>query len=468
MNIKVLPYKIKNLSASPLTSTIAEAELLSFGESEDWRDLTEQLKVVIIGDKIHLEAYFDLKSFKDLDDFKNEKFPKGFAIRSQNGGPDCLVNLKTKKRVVSEEKTKKQLEAIGKVLYLFGIRESEIELKKILKELIGKNVTLYNFENIDPYKSEDNKIHQGENNQNEDPFEDLDFFIDEGHAYMKSKEFDFDEYAANEERPAIIDAEEVANYEPNEEFLYFFDSYVCRKYEVSTLTDFNKVDLTKVYGVTGCLIGKTNYTYNTNGGLIEKQIYDLEREIWKYDFDRQSIDMTGTSMSLNYPHYVFKYDNWGNLIEEVEETWVASFVKTYQYDEKNNLIVLKANSFGDDHYRIIDNKVVECCHYMDHEISYDLESYITMKYDDAGRLIEEIWYSFPQEDSGEIKQFCDSEGNLIDDKLDTLIAFRYDKLGMLIEKPILYNPEKIFKIDRYAYDKNGNKILIKNIKEDKR
>ncbi len=461
MNIKVLPHKIKNLSASPLTATIAEAELLSFGESEDWRDLTEQLKVVIIGDKIHLEAYFDLKSFKDLDDFKNEKFPKGFAIRSQNGGPDCLVNLKTKKRVVSEEKTKKQLEAIGKVLYLFGIRESEIELKKILKELISKNVTLYDFENIDPYNREDNKVDQGENNENEDPFEDLDFYIDEGHAYMKSNEFDFDEYAANEERQAIMDAEEMANYEPNEEFLYFFDSYICSKYAVSTLNDFNKVDLTKIYGLAGCLIEKTIYTYNETGGLIEKQIYDLDREIYRSDSNGQSINMTGTSMSLLYPHYIYKFDNRGNLIEDVTETYVGSFVQSNQYNDSNN--VIRSSFMSNDEffkYDGISNNVCESCIYQQWDIDmFVLQGFSLFKYNSDGKLEEMKEYSIPQsETDGPLHEFS-NEGVLIDDKLSVFVAFRYNKAGELFEEAIFYDTTKIAKIERYEYDDSGKRHL---------
>lgn len=106
--------------------------------SANWADLTPQIKVVFKNASGTITQWFNMKGYKSIADFPTGIAPKGFEFRSsENGNENYLVNIKTNKRVESDEKTAQAMKIFGEFACDAGIAEGE---DFGIADVIGKEI----------------------------------------------------------------------------------------------------------------------------------------------------------------------------------------------------------------------------------------------------------------------------------------------------------------------------------------
>lgn len=148
-------------------------------------------------------------------------------------------------------------------------------------------------------------------------------------------------YGANE---AITDRS-LLEYNTRENTLttrinYFglLDSAVSIKYFVGS----RKIVLHDWYDKSGQLIERITFCYDDNGNLFEQSIYNpkgdlVSKTTSQYDEKARNIQVTKVSSYAKPSTYHYKFDAFGNVIEE----WIDIQNKIsyrYKYDENNNWI----------------------------------------------------------------------------------------------------------------------------------
>lgn len=96
------------------------------------------------------------------------------------------------------------------------------------------------------------------------------------------------------------------------------------------------------------------YQYDSAGNRIKHIIYDEKgnKDVWyEYEYDKAGrqtkVVMYSAQVKDNYTISIFKYDSRGNKIYESSGNKDGTFIYiTYEYDDQNNLILVKKNYQG--------------------------------------------------------------------------------------------------------------------------
>ena len=71
-----------------------------------WKDVTPQVKITVKNDNGFISSWFNLRGYKNVNDYPNGIAPKGFEFASSEFGEEqYLISSKTKVRVESAEKS---------------------------------------------------------------------------------------------------------------------------------------------------------------------------------------------------------------------------------------------------------------------------------------------------------------------------------------------------------------------------
>jgi len=168
---------------------------------------------------------------------------------------------------------------------------------------------------------------------------------------------------------------------------------------------------------------------------------------------------------------LYEYDDKGNRIELNEYTSNGLLERKvkYKYDDKgNNTEVIVYDSDGNFKLRLT-NKYNEQLktEYCEYDSLGKLCFKTTMKYDDKGNMIEHgqyrsdidsysksfTEYEFDKNGNKVVEKNIDSDGENISRQ-----TFEYDKKGNLIERKIYHRNERLYVKIRMDYDDNGNEI----------
>jgi len=239
---------------------------------------------------------------------------------------------------------------------------------------------------------------------------------------------------------------------------------------------------------------KTSYTrYNSRGDIVEFVTYKLKDtltyETYEYDEKGKRVDYTkhkGGKKNISY-RKISDYDNNGNLILEQGFDGSEKFKNTYEYDDNGKL--KEINYYTDN--ELSEKRVFEHESNITNVTVYNsaniITSYMSLKYDSKGNLIEEIQFDAnnkPMENRifvynseskvvSEVKYrdgdfyykltyLYDSAGELINIDEENLEHsryikknFKYDDKGFLVEMNWRRKPGEEFNTRNYAYDNEG-------------
>jgi len=207
----------------------------------------------------------------------------------------------------------------------------------------------------------------------------------------------------------------------------------------------------------GELITDESLENNVHGDLVKRTRFDKgveeHKEVLSYDKNRNKIERKRYSIDSKGEFYLvfksfYKYDNYGNLVEESETQWedVLHLRNTRKYDSSGNLI--------------------ENIHY---KSDGRLSRHVVNKYDIRNNKIERLEYDSIGKTSGREQYKYDNNGKNIEEKkfylngeVFSLRKRRYDENSNMIESisipPTDRNREKHRKVWEYQYDENKNWI----------
>lgn len=238
---------------------------------------------------------------------------------------------------------------------------------------------------------------------------------------------------------------------------------------------------------------KTSYTrYNSRGDIVEFVTYKLKDtltyETYEYNTEGHRVDYTkhkGGKKNISY-RKISEYNNNGNVILEQGFDGSERFKNTYEYDDGK---LKEINYYTDNRKsekRIFkhDSNITDVTVYNSKNI---ITSYMSLKYDDKGNLIEEIQFDADKKQLenrifvynneskvvSEVKYregnfyyklsyLYDSAGELINIDEENLEHsryikknFKYNDRGFLIEMNWRRKPGEEFNTRNYAYDNEG-------------
>lgn len=197
------------------------------------------------------------------------------------------------------------------------------------------------------------------------------------------------------------------------------------------------------------LLSKKVYNYDQKGRQIEKKDHIAEGTAsTKYEYDAQGNRVKEISYGVKgglMNEQIGKYDKNGRLIELIDETGK----KVYKYDSKGylleSLIYDKQGALKDKHTFVYDEKknTINAEWYENTDNKMALYRKDFLKYNNEGKITEQIQEYFPEEDESVMKK------NL----------YKYNDKGDVIEKKKGDDEGFSYILTyQYKYDKNGNII----------
>ncbi len=115
-----------------------------------------------------------------------------------------------------------------------------------------------------------------------------------------------------------------------------------------------------VYNATGALISKLNLKYDNTGNLIEEVVYgvnqlEVEKKIYNYDDKKNLTEEAKYKLDKITLRLIYNYNTSGDLLEIIEESpGVVRFVKkSLSYDTKGNLSEIKWRRKGEEEFNRI-------------------------------------------------------------------------------------------------------------------
>ena len=122
--------------------TIVEIAMEKSKKQENWKDVTDQLKVTVKNTKGQSTAWLNLTGYKNQNDFEGGIAPKGFHFASfDDASEQFLVKTSTGKRVTSDERTEKLLTNVDNLINAGGIETGEeLDLDEIVDALLDVEI----------------------------------------------------------------------------------------------------------------------------------------------------------------------------------------------------------------------------------------------------------------------------------------------------------------------------------------
>lgn len=314
---------------------------------------------------------------------------------------------------IDKEKT------IERLSYWRDIVNCKGDYEMIAEKLIGKEFVLREVDNSSlnaiiesPFIGIDRR--EDEHPSIEEVDEMVDFFVEEGHAYLKGDDYDdsFEKEKSREDKEAW--ESDPNNYPPVFSFPYFLDKFICWTYEVKCIDSIGNVVRVDDFDHEGELVKRTVFDYDIDRNLRIKIIHDNGRS-----YIHNSEDVTGTSYSLLYPLYSYEYDNRGNLIKEEYDDGPVYDEFTYQYNESNQLVT-----------------------------SYDRSGCQTTYYYDEDLLLSTI--------TVQNGKAISSEGMLFE--LISIVKYKFNSSRQKVEKEVYWCAEGKSVITKYRYDQKGELV----------
>ncbi len=239
---------------------------------------------------------------------------------------------------------------------------------------------------------------------------------------------------------------------------------------------------------------KTSFTrYNSSGDVIEFVTYRLKDtltyETYEYDQNGHRIDYTkrkGGRKNISYQK-ISDYDNNGNLILEKGFDGSEKFRNTYEYDDNDKLAEINYYLNNELNERRIFKHEVNTTNVTVFNAANVITSYMSLKYDGKGNLIEEILldvnkqplenrifvYNNQSKVVSEVKYragnfnykltyLYDSAGELINIDEENINSkryikknFKYDDEGYIIEMNWRRSSGEEFNTRKYTYNSEG-------------
>ncbi len=239
---------------------------------------------------------------------------------------------------------------------------------------------------------------------------------------------------------------------------------------------------------------KTSYTrYNSRGDIVEFVTYKLRDtltyETYEYNTEGYRVDYTkhkGGKKNISY-RKISDYDDYGNVILEQGFDGSEKFKNTYEYNDEGKLGEINYYVDNQSNEKRVFEQDDNITNVTVYNSTDEITSYMLLKYDGNGNLIEEIQYDAnknPLESRifvynneskvvSEVKYregnffykltyLYDSTGELINiDEENTENSryikknFKYDDRGFLIEMNWRRNPGEEFNTRNYTYDNEG-------------
>ena len=173
------------------------------------------------------------------------------------------------------------------------------------------------------------------------------------------------------------------------------------------------------YDYNGVEKAKENFEYDEDGKVIK---ISAEGKTSTFSYNEKGLIGTIDSEELIIEFLYNEKNHIAEMKYKQKDEYVGYQRFEYKYDDKDSVIETKKFD------KFID------------EPGETLQYHKSMKYDDAGNLIEEIHYFKGEPESSEVN--------------------KYDEYGSLIKKQIYEWPDRLQSMNKYKYDDYGNLILV--------
>lgn len=199
-------------------------------------------------------------------------------------------------------------------------------------------------------------------------------------------------------------------------------------------------------------IKKIRRTFNQDGKDLSFEIFKFRSDSVKskkythYNDKGQPIEEGWIKKGESKPNRIYKYDNDGNLIEDIGLT------------DDGGVLVKSVNEYNSDGVRLIE-KLYNSKDVLEKEFINDIEGKRTkaIVYDENGILNYTVNYKYDNRNNVIREKYLDNKGNLNQE-----VIYNYDNEGnktiQVLKDGTGKEKEKIL----YSYDQNGNQISYKH------